>query len=358
MSLRKKLMLGFVCSVLAVPTIAVSSMAAQATPDAAPQDATAQAPATSGTKVHGTITDPDGELIPGATIQFTPSKGAAKKVLSGSDGTYTIAVPPGSYTLVVSMKGFASYSVQNLKVQPVAAMTLDAKLKIGTADEVINVDDTAATLSVDPDNNASATIITGAALDALSDDPDDLASELSALAGPAAGPNGGTIYIDGFTGGQLPPKASIREIRINQNPFSAQYDKPGFGRVEVFTKPGTDQYHGSAGIQSNLKSLNTGSPIIPSNVPQPFYYQVLGNGQLSGPINKKSSFTMGVQFREIHNNKVCIPRRRILERLAIQVRRLVAQRWASWVMSPPWLPRKHAMTSAPASISRWVRRTR
>jgi len=307
MSLRKKLMLGFVCSVLAVPTLAVSSMVAQATPDAAPQDAAAQTPATGGTKVHGTITDPDGELIPGATIQFTPSKGAAKKVQSGSDGTYAITMPPGSYTLVVSMKGFASYSVQNLKVQSVASMTLDAKLKIGTADEVINVDDTAATLSVDPDNNASATIITGDALNALSDDPDDLASELSALAGPAAGPNGGTIYIDGFTGGQLPPKASIREIRINQNPFSAQYDKPGFGRVEVFTKPGTDQYHGSASLQGNDNVLNTGSPIIASSVPQPGYHTILANGQISGPINKKSSFTFGAQYRSIHNNTIIDP---------------------------------------------------
>jgi hypothetical protein len=45
------------------------------------------------------------------------------------------------------------------------------------------------------------------------------------LAGPAAGPNGGTIYIDGFSGGELPPKNTIREIRINQNPFSPEYDR-------------------------------------------------------------------------------------------------------------------------------------
>ena len=78
-------------------------------------------------------------------------------------------------------------------------------------------------LSVDTsaDNNASAIVIKGKDLDALSDDPDELQSELNALAGPSAGPNGGQIYIDGFSGGQLPPKSSIREIRINQNPFSA-----------------------------------------------------------------------------------------------------------------------------------------
>ena len=67
---------------------------------------------------------------------------------------------------------------------------------------------------------------------------------LEALAGPSAGPNGGQIYIDGFTGGQLPSKSSIREIRVNQNPFSAQYDSLGYGRIEILTKPGTDKLHG------------------------------------------------------------------------------------------------------------------
>jgi hypothetical protein len=71
------------------------------------------------------------------------------------------------------------------------------------------------------------------------------------LAGPSAGPNGGQIYIDGFTGGQLPPKSSIREIRINQNPFSAEYDKLGYGRIEMFTKPGTDKFHGQVSVQGS-----------------------------------------------------------------------------------------------------------
>ena len=57
-------------------------------------------------------------------------------------------------------------------------------------------------------------------LKALSDDPDELSQQLQAMAGPGAGPEGGQIYIDGFTGGNLPPKSSIREIRINSNPFS------------------------------------------------------------------------------------------------------------------------------------------
>ena len=89
----------------------------------------------------------------------------------------------------------------------------------------------------------------------LSDDPDELAHELQALAGPSAGPNGGQIYVDGFTAGQLPPKSAIREIRINQNPFSAEYDKLGYGRIEIFTKPGTDKFHGQLMMNGNSSAF-------------------------------------------------------------------------------------------------------
>jgi hypothetical protein len=309
MSLRKEMAVGWMYAAVAAMVLATGAGRAQdAAVPAAAAPAQAAAPATAGgTRVHGTIVDPDGELIPGAKITFTPNKGsAARQVTSGSDGTYSINAAPGTYTVVVTMPGFSTYSALNFKVLPAAGQTLDVKMAVGQ-DVVVNVDDTAAQLSVDPDNNASATIITGKDLDALSDDPDDLAAELSALAGPAAGPNGGTIYIDGFTGGQLPPKASIREIRINQNPFSAQYDKPGFGRVEVFTKPGTDSYHGSASLNGNDNIFNTGSPIVKSNVPQPGYYTLLGYGQLSGPLTKTSSFTFGAQFRSIHDNVIVDP---------------------------------------------------
>ena len=74
-------------------------------------------------------------------------------------------------------------------------------------------------VDVSPENNAGAIVINGAALDALPDDPDELQTDLTALAGPSAGPNGGQFYIDGFTAGQLPPKSSIREIRINRIRF-------------------------------------------------------------------------------------------------------------------------------------------
>src|SRR6266700_1089119 len=123
-------------------------------------------------------------------------------------------------------------------------------------EQKVEVTDSSTKVDVDPSNNAGTVVMKGKDLEALSDDPDELQSDLLALAGPAAGPNGGQIYIDGFTGGTLPPKASIREIRINSNPFSAQYDRVGFGRIEILTKPGSDKFHSQASLNSNNAVFN------------------------------------------------------------------------------------------------------
>ena len=101
------------------------------------------------------------------------------------------------------------------------------------------------------------------------DDPDELASELQALAGPSAGPNGGQIYIDGFSGGQIPPKSSIREIIVNQNPFSAEFDRLGYGRIEILTKAGTGAMHSHIFSRGNFSALNAQNPILNSNPPPP-----------------------------------------------------------------------------------------
>jgi hypothetical protein len=117
-------------------------------------------------------------------------------------------------------------------------------LKIAASKQEVNVrDDAGPAISTDASSNANALVLTGNDLDALGDSPEDLQADLQALAGPSAGPSGGSIFIDGFSGGELPPKSSIREIRINQNPFRRSTTSC-LGRIEIFTKPGTDKWRG------------------------------------------------------------------------------------------------------------------
>jgi hypothetical protein len=277
-----------------------------------PQPAPAAAPApvagatTSSATVHGMVVDPDDALVPGATVTLTSASGKAQSTTSKSDGTYSFrGLAAGTYTLGVKATGFASYTKQAVRVAAGANLNQDAALSLAEQEQQVNVTTDTVTLSVDPENNASATVITGAALDALSDDPDELESELTALAGPSAGPNGGQIYIDGFTGGQLPPKSSILAIRINQNPFSAQYDQLGYGRIEILTKPGTSAFHGNFSGQYGGKVLNTKSPFVASN--QPDYHTLFFMGNVTGPIKNGMSFTLSGSHRTMDNNSIYNP---------------------------------------------------
>lgn len=258
--------------------------------------------------VHGTVADPDTAVIPGATVTLTPASGKPQIVRSQNDGTYAFRnVAPGTYSLTVTMQGFATFVRQGIRIAAGQSLAIDIKMALEAQSQQVDVSAQAAQVSVDADSNASSTVIKGKDLDALSDDPDELSSELSALAGPSAGPNGGQIYVDGFTGGQLPPKSSIREIRINQNPFSAQYDKLGYGRVEVFTKPGTDKYHGNFSVQGGHKAFNTSNPFLGPGNNQPPYYTLFMLGSISGPISHNASFTVGGSHRNIEDNSIVNP---------------------------------------------------
>lgn len=260
-----------------------------------------------GATVSGAVADPDGAMIPGATVTLTPARGKAFTVQSAGDGTYTLHdVPAGTYSVTVTMKGFATYVRQGLHLAAGQNLAVDVKMVIQAQQEV-SVTTQSAQVSVDQDSNASSTVIKGKDLDALSDDPDELSSELQALAGPSAGPNGGQIYVDGFTGGQLPPKSSIREIRINQNPFSAEYERLGYGRVEVFTKPGTDKFHGFFSAQGGMKAFDTSNPFLGAANTQPDYHTIFMIGNFSGPLSHTASFTISGTRRTIDNSSIVNP---------------------------------------------------
>ncbi len=265
-----------------------------------------------GATVHGTVADPDEAVIPGATLTLAPASGKPLVTQSQSDGTYALHnVPAGTYSETVTMQGFASFVKLGIKVNAGQSLALDAKMEIQSQQQEVQVTAQSAEVSVDADSNASSTVIKGKDLDALSDDPDELSSELTALAGPSAGPNGGQIYVDGFTGGQLPPKSSIREIRINQNPFSAEFDKLGYGRVQIFTKPGTDKLHGFYQLSGNTSSFNSGNPLLNTNVSpgqtpitQPPYHTIFMFGDVSGPLSSNASFTVSGSHRSIQDNSI------------------------------------------------------
>jgi len=259
--------------------------------------ASAQTPGT----LRGTVTDPSAAVIPGASIQITGS-GVTRSVKSDAQGKYTVVLPPGAYAVRADSKGFVTFTSAAVNVAAGQATPLDIAMQIATEAQQVSVSDQAAgQLSVDASSNVGALVLKAEDLEALPDDPDDLQADLQALAGPAAGPNGAQFFVDGFSGGQLPPKSSIREIRINSNPFSSEFDRPGFGRIEILTKPGSDSFHGNVFGNFGDRIFDTRNPFLAT---EPGYTSKMLGASVSGPINKKTSFSFDFNRRQIDENSL------------------------------------------------------
>lgn len=199
---------------------------------------------------------------------------------------------PGDYSVEVRAKGFGAVKRPHITIHAGHVQRLTLKLPLEVQQQEVKVNGNE--LDSSPDSNGGAIVLKGSDLDALPDDPQELQEQLQAIAG--SNPDAGTqFFVDGFSGGRLPPKSEIKEIRINQNPYSAQYDEMGWGRVEIITKAGSGQWHGNVWMQGNDSTLNSRNPFVTT---QPPYHSFDLQGSLSGPVTKHSS-----QFTDVwHQN--------------------------------------------------------
>lgn len=250
-----------------------------------------------GPALSGQVKDQSGLPIPGITVTLTGPGGAALVAQTSEDGKYAFRnLPDGTYSIKIALKGFATFEKTGIVIAPGKPEVVDAEMVVSLEKEQVTVNEQTQGVSTSSDSNASQLVLKGADLNALSDDPDELSDELQALAGPSAGPNGGQIYIDGFTGGTLPPKSSILEIIVNQSPFSAEYDKLGFGRIQIITKPGSDKFHGMGFFNFGDSAFNSRNPFSPT---RPSYSTKMGEANVGGPMGKKASFFFDFERRNI-----------------------------------------------------------
>ncbi len=251
--------------------------------------------------LRGTVVDEFGAAIVGAAVTLTDAAGKTKTATTAGDGAYIFSgLAPGEYTIHAAATGFATSDDVEVDLTTARREPFSITLKVTIEEQRVTV--AAQTpISTEASNNANQIVISGRDLEALPDDPDEMAAALQALAGPSVGPNGGQIFIDGFSGGNLPPKESIREIRINQNPFSAENDQPS-ARIDILTKPGTDKFRGTALFNFNDAILNSRNPFAATKT----RFQVRHfEGNLSGPLKaKKASFFLSVERRETNDNEL------------------------------------------------------
>lgn len=254
--------------------------------------------------VRGRVRDELGGLIVSAEVKATDAQGKERTTRTNERGEFVLdKLDAGLYTLRVAARGFALYESARVKLDEGASQTLDVRMRVELEREAVTVGADEG-LTTGAESNAGALRLRGTELDDLPDDPDDLMSALQALAGPAVGPSGGQVLIDGFltTGQPLPPRSTIREIRINQNPFSAENDRLGFGQIQILTRPGTDRFRGEAFFGFADESLNSRNPFAENRAP----YQARQYGvSLSGPVvEKRATLIFNLERRETYDNAV------------------------------------------------------
>lgn len=240
--------------------------------------------------LKGTVTDQLGSLVVGAKVTLRNARGVSTTANTNSAGVYEFRrLDPGKYELRIDSPGFTVYEDKTVEIRAHELKTLDVQLEVALEDQQVTVDDR--NISTDADNNQNAVVLRGRELEALPNDPQALAQALQAMAGPTDPEAGGNaqIKVDGFSNGQLPPKEAIREVRINNNPFSAENEFMGWNGIEIFTQPGADKWHGGFSFDFTDESLNSRNPFTTRRAP---YQQRAYNFSLSGPvIPKRASFS-------------------------------------------------------------------
>jgi Carboxypeptidase regulatory-like domain len=243
----------------------------------------AQAQGTS--RLHGTVTDQTGGVVPGAVVTVIIGSGGTQTATTNEKGQYAFErLPAGPYTVTVACDGFQVFTSQ-IELKADSSKSVDARLRVAMAVSTsVQANEGALGLSADPRNSLSAVVLTARDIARLPDDPQRMLMRLLELAGSTGRPEDVSLLVDGFREyKRLPPKDTIEMIRINSNPFSAEFSQPGLDRIEIVTKPGSDTYHGEIRVQGGDSALNARNPIATTK-PQMRTRNV--NGWLQGPLVK------------------------------------------------------------------------
>jgi hypothetical protein len=245
-------------------------------------------------KLTGTAIDASRALVVGADVTLLgPGNTPVAATKTGPDGVFNIEAAPGAYTLEISAEGFEKV-VQGISIAATNNRPVTVNLSVAKITQEVEVQDNPNLISLTPDNNQTALVLNEDDVQSLPEDEDELTNYLTQLAGPRAAATGGVQFVvDGFLGGRIPPKDQIKEIRINNNPFTTEYSRPGFGRIEIVTKPGTGKMRGNFNFNFRNDALNATQFNAPVKLP---YQRQNFQGNVSGPlVHDKLTMTMFAQ---------------------------------------------------------------
>ena len=250
-------------------------------------------PATAQTvMVRGRVIDPTGASLAGTAVECYQSEKFITGTATNNDGEFALELPPGDYLCEFFSPNF---SLQSMSITAELGFSpLEVPMELAPMEQTLNVVDEPYRISLEPDQNLSGLVLDEQDILDLPDDEEELMELLTQMAGPGAAAVGGVDFmVDGFSGGRLPPPDQIRSIRINNNPFSAEYSRPGRGRVEISTRSGSEDFHGNIRFQIRDDALNARNTFADKKPP---YQQRNWRGNLSGPlVPEQMSFSMSAR---------------------------------------------------------------
>src|SRR5579864_257371 len=295
----------FLCLLFLVPPAVFGSTPAAAPPAGTPG-------------VNGVVADPTGAIVPGAQVDLVEADGSiAGSCLSGGDGSFLLLPPhAGNFTVVVSEPGFET--TKTPVVVPAAASavasassgrfaaTLRITLPIAGLSTNVQVNaDASEDLTATDDNHDSA-VMSSQELKSLPIFDNDYATAMSAFLDDSATATGGSgLIVDGVEANRATVSPSaVQEVRINQDPYSAQYYWPGRGQMEIVTKSAADKYHGQFNFLFRNSAMNAQNALAPS---KPFEQRQSYEGSATGPIffAPKSSFLFSFE-RVLHDQDAVV----------------------------------------------------
>ena len=250
-----------------------------------------------GGSVQGIVKDASGAGVVGASVALDGDK----QEKTNAEGRFRFeCVASGRHAVLIKADTFSS---QTLKITVVVGRGAEMEARLRPEVVETTVEASAGESVENSENSAGAKALAKSDIAQMSDDPDDFQRQLQTLAAASGGvPGQALVTVDGFQGSsRMPPKSAIAFIRVNPDMFSAEYEKPPYegGRIEVFTKPGQEHWHGALFLTSGNSVLNAKDPFALSRAPTS---KERYGFELSGPVKaKKSDFVLSFEKRDIDN---------------------------------------------------------
>lgn len=242
--------------------------------------------------VSGAVADSTGAIIPGAQVQLTDATGAVLATAT-TDGSGNFRIHPpsqGDYSLTVSLQGFETHT-QQLHVGATAGPPLNIALSVAAAVTQVEVNASSNVDLTASEANGDTAVMSSDDLKAMPVFDNDYVTAMSSFLDSGQGSTAGTgLMVDGVEANRaMVSPSAVQEVHINQDPYSAQYYRPGRGQMEIITKQAADAYHGQLNFLFRDASLNAQNAFAPSKPPE---QRRIYEGNVTGPLwhAKNSSF--------------------------------------------------------------------